>query len=105
MNSRLRSFICSRLQIVARSRLWRLRRFKIPDLRTFATSELRRFKIPDLQTFATLRLRRFKIPDLRTFATLMLRRFKIPDLRDFFVPENSLHEFYISRRFEGDRFS
>jgi hypothetical protein len=50
-------------------------------------------------------LRRFKIPDLRTFATLMLRRFKIPNIREFCVPENSLHEFHISRRFEGDKFS
>jgi hypothetical protein len=36
---------------------------------------------------------------------LRLRRFKIPDLREFYVPENSLHEFHKPRRFEGDRFS
>jgi hypothetical protein len=87
-NSRLRSFICSRFQIIACSRLWRLRRFKILDLHTFVTSELHGFKIPDL----------------RTFATSELCRFKIPDLREFCVPENPLHEFHISRRFEGDKF-
>jgi hypothetical protein len=69
------------------------------------TLKLRRFEIPDLRTFATSELRRFEIPDLRTFATLELRRFKIPDLRKFYVPENSFHEFHKPRRFDGDRFS
>jgi hypothetical protein len=63
------------------------------------------FKIPDLRTFANSEVRRFEIPDLRTFATLQLHRFKIPDLRKFDVPENLFHEFHKSRRFEGDRFS
>jgi hypothetical protein len=36
---------------------------------------------------------------------LRLRRFKIPDLREFFVPENSFHEFHKPWRFVGDRFS
>jgi hypothetical protein len=75
------------------------------SLHESVTSKLRRFEIPDLCTFATSELQRFKIPDLREFATLELRRFKIPDLREFDIPENSLHEFYKPRRFEGDRFS
>jgi hypothetical protein len=68
------------------------------------TSKLRRFDIPNLRTFVTLELRRFKILDLREFATLELRRFKIPDLHEFDIPENSLHEFYKPRRFEGAGF-
>jgi hypothetical protein len=56
--------------------------------------ELRRFEIPDLRKFATSELRRFKIPDLRKLATSELRRFKIPVLHGFEIPENSFHEFH-----------
>jgi hypothetical protein len=96
--------------------------FEIPDRCTFATleasqvqdsrpSHIRDFEASQVQDSRPshihdfLRLRMSKIPDLHTFATLMLRRFKIPDLREFCVLENSLHEFHISRRFEGDKFS
>jgi hypothetical protein len=58
-----------------------------------------------LREFATSKLRRFEIPDLREFTISKLRRFEIPDLREFDVPENSFHEFYKPRRFEGDMFS
>jgi hypothetical protein len=72
------------------------------SLHEFATSRLRRFKIPSHRAFATPRLREFETPS--AFATPRLREFQIPDLRDFFVPENIFHEFHEPRRFEGDRF-
>jgi hypothetical protein len=81
-----------------------LHRFEIPDPHRFATPGLRGFKIPDLHRFATLGLRGFKIPDLHRFATSGLRGFKIPDLLIINYPESSFHEFYQTRRFEGDRF-
>jgi hypothetical protein len=90
-----------------------LRRFEIPYLHRFATSEVRRFEILDLHRFRTSRLRRFETSDLRRFATSGLRRFVTSDLRRFEIlnlhkfnhPENSFHEFRKTRHFEGDRFS
>jgi hypothetical protein len=43
--------------------------FYISYIFRLTISGLRRFKIPDLREFATSRLRRFKIPDLRESAT------------------------------------
>jgi hypothetical protein len=74
-------------------------------LQEFATSKLRRLETPDHHTFATLRLRMFMASGLHEFAISRLRRFETLDHREFFVPENTFHEFHEPRCFEGDRFS
>jgi hypothetical protein len=94
--------------------------FEIPDRCTFATleasqvqdsrpSHIRDFEASQVQDSRPSHIRDFEASQVQdsksSHIRKMLRRFKIPDLRELCVPENSLHEFHISRCFEGDKFS
>jgi hypothetical protein len=72
------------------------------------SSRLRGFvglRLPDHRTFATSRLHMFMASGLHGFAISRIYRFETLDHREFFVPENTFHEFHEPRCFEGDKFS
>jgi hypothetical protein len=89
-SSHIRDFEASQVQY---SRPSHIRDFEASQVQDSRPSHIRDFEASQVQDSKSSHIRK------------MLRRFKIPDLRELCVPENSLHEFHISRCFEGDKFS